>query len=169
MDSGTAFIEHDGFGSSDAMALGALPVARRVNVHGAVGGPTPKPTKPRSNNAWVEKLSKKVGENNHARFTDMSWKVSPAVQFAPHSDGRKRCSGNAGALKNSQTYPQQYAEELLTSFKSEGTEWLSDSESSESDCPVVPGDNDEAWQDLDIGRMPEMMSQQSGRMPRNII
>ena len=69
-------------------------------------------------------------------------------------------------MKKSKIDPEKYAEALLASLKSEMVS-LSDASCSERDYPDVPHDG-VAWQDLDIGGLPEMMSQRSRWMPFNI-
>ena len=133
---------------------------------GAYGGPTLKPTKLRSNKSWVSKMMRKPTDDDQVRFRELKGLSQTAVQLAPHSDGRKRCTGNAKALKDSQTYPLEYAKHLTRTFKSIDID-LSDAESSDSDYPGLPGD-DIAWQDLDVERLPDMLGQRTGRMPFNI-
>ena len=146
---------------------------------GAFGGPTPKPTKLRSNKAWVGRMRKTASAEDKARFKESkdTPNLMTARQLTPHADGRKRVSGAAQGLKDSQIYPIGYAQHLVTSYVEEQCSGnavsapaviVSDS-SSESDYPEVPDmtqeDNACPWRDLDIGGLEVMMNQRPNRMP----
>ena len=109
-------------------------------VHGAFVGPTPKPTKLRSNKAWVGKLMMKPPKNDQTRFKLM--KGTTAKQLEPHTDGRKRVSGRAPGLKDTQIYPLGYAQHILTTFMEAALDVDFDG-SSESDYPEVPDVSDQ--------------------------
>ena len=135
-------------------------------VHGAFGGPTPEPTKLRSNKAWVGKVMMKPSRNDQTRFKLM--KGTTAKQLEPRTDGRKRVSGQAQGLNDSQLYPLGYAQHLLTTFMEADLEVDSDG-SSEPDYPEVPDMSDQSnalpWKDLDINGLEVMMNQTPNRMP----
>ena len=86
--------------------------------------------------------------------------------LAPHEDGRKRFGGNCANLKQSQVYPQGYAEELHNVWKEEKEQVvdLADS-SSDSDYPDVPLEQDSMWQDLNADELPALMDQRDNVMP----
>ena len=137
-----------------------------VTSMGAFGGPTQKPTKLRSNKAWIGKMRKKPSVNDQVRFKEL--KVTTARQLEPHADGRKRVSGEAQGLKDSQIYPIGYAQHLLTTYVEASVEVDSDG-SSVSDYPEVPDMTEQAnafpWKDLDIHGLEAMMNQTPNRMP----
>ena len=133
---------------------------------GALGGPTPKPTKLRSNKAWVGKMLMKPSKNDQTRFKLMNG--TTAKQLEPHTDGRKRVSGQAQGLKDRQIYPLGCAQHLLTTFMEADLDIDSDG-SSESDYPEVPDMSDQSialpWRELDINGLEVMMNQTPNRMP----
>ena len=111
---------------------------------GASCGEMLKPTVLRSNRPWIRRLKRTAIKADKDRFAELKEKNGGNVNpLAPHEDGRKRFGGNCVNLKQSQVYPQGYAEELHNVWKEEKEQVvdLADS-SSDSDYPDVPLEQD---------------------------
>ena len=144
---------------------------------GAHGGETLKPTVLRSNRAYVHKLRRQATAEDRQRFElYREKKGSNVTRLQDGADGRKRFGGNSKNLKQSQIYPQGYADSLMNLWVEEGAsrgprrpaekepiDLCSDSDS-ESDYADPPEESD-LWQDLDADNLPFLMDMEPNRLP----
>ena len=138
---------------------------------GSFGGETLKPTVLRSNRAWVRKLRRTANAEDRARF--LLHKQTNGENVNRLEDGvcgRKRFGGNGQRLKESQIYPQGYADAVVNVWEAEEKDCRAAAEpidlcsDSESDFADPPGEGG-LWQDLDAERLPFLMNMQPNRLP----